>query len=331
MRIDEVSKKTGMKKRTIYFYIKEELLAPPVNSENGYYDFQEEDVRRLLLIGEFRNAGFPISMIRSIIKEPATAPYYLSNYVSALKKQRAHLEKTIESIGYVIEKLPLQIRLDSLYATVKNARIPAAIDKEELYRSEKDSAVLNRYLWRAFIPDDIKSDYEEFLWSKINRLVAESDNEDYVTLSNYLHSLCAAEIEALYRGQGIHFAFVVSLDEKGCRDYVAELKKNIDRNLKNESIVSHWKQNYRSFYLPTMRIYDSSAEQDIISQISPFFTKYLENIQKICRYLYDDMTGKNENLLARMNRTLGESIDLLCCHHAALEAFGGQCAPGRYQ
>ncbi|MEY8332456.1 MerR family transcriptional regulator [Lachnospiraceae bacterium 47-T17] len=85
MRIDEVSKKTGMKKRTIYFYIKEELLAPPVNSENGYYDFQEEDVRRLLLIGEFRNAGFPISMIRSIIKEPATAPYYLSNYVSALK------------------------------------------------------------------------------------------------------------------------------------------------------------------------------------------------------------------------------------------------------
>ena len=187
--------------------------------------------------------------------------------------------------------------------------------------------MLNRYLWRAFIPDDIKSDYEKFLWSKINRLVAESDNEDYVTLSNYLHSLCAAEIEALYRGQGIHFAFVVSLDEKGCRDYVAELKKNIDRNLKNESIVSHWKQNYRSFYLPTMRIYDSSAEQDIISQISPFFTKYLENIQKICRYLYDDLTGKNENLLARMNRTLGESIDLLCCHHAALEAFGGQCAP----
>ena len=214
-----------MKKRTIYFYIKEELLAPPVNEENGYYDFQEEDIRRIMLISEFRNAGFPISMIRSIIKEPATASYYLSSYVSAMKKQKAHLEKTIESIGYVIEKLPLHISLDSLYATMLNARIPAAINKEELHGGDKDSMVLNRYLWRPFIPNEIKSDYQEFLWSKINRLVAESNNEDYETLSRYLNSLCPQKIEELYKRSGIHLAFVVSLDEKGCRDYVDTLKK----------------------------------------------------------------------------------------------------------
>ena len=312
MKIHEVSKRTGMKKRTIYFYIKEELLAPPVNEENGYYDFQEEDIRRIMLISEFRNAGFPISMIRSIIKEPATASYYLSSYVSAMKKQKAHLEKTIESIGYVIEKLPLHISLDSLYATMLNARIPAAINKEELHGGDKDSMVLNRYLWRPFIPNEIKSDYQEFLWSKINRLVDESNNEDYETLSRYLNSLCPQKIEELYKRSGIHLAFVVSLDEKGCRDYVDTLKKYIDENLKNERLVRQWKQNYKSFYLPSMRIYDSSMEQDMSAQISQFFAKYRENIHKICRYLYDDL-----------NRILGDCMDLTGCHHAVLEAFGG--------
>lgn len=323
MKIHEVSKKTGMKKRTIYFYIKEELLTPSVNGENGYYDFQEDDVRRIMLISEFRNAGFPISMIRSIMKEPATASYYLSSYISFIKKQKVHLEKTIESINYVIEKLPLHISLDSLYEIILKAQIPAAIDREELYNSDKDSMVLNRYLWSPFIPDDIKNDYQEFLWSKINRFVAESNNEDYEKLSKYLNSLCPKEIEALYKNRGLHLAFVVSLDETGCRNYVDTLKKYIDENLRNIQIVRQWKQNYKSFYLPSMRIYDSSMEQNIIAQISPFFAKYRENIHKICQYLYDDLLQKNEDLLERMNRILGDCFDIACCHHAILEAFGG--------
>lgn len=296
-------------------------MAPPVNEANGYYDFGEEDVRRLMLIGEFRNAGFPISMIRSVMKEPATAAWYLSSYVSAMKKQKEHLEKTIESIRYVIEKLPLQISLDALYETVQKARIPAAIDKEEVCGSV-DLTILNRYLWSPFIPDDITSDYQEFLWSKINRLVSESSNEDYGTLLRYLNSLSPREIEVFYRGRGRHFSFVVSLDDAGCRTYVDTLRNNIEENLKNERLVRQWKRNYQSFYLPTMRIYDSSAEQNIIAQISPFFAKYRENIHKICRYLYDDLTEEDGGLLERMNRRLGESIDLTGCHHAVLEAFG---------
>lgn len=296
-------------------------MAPPVNEANGYYDFGEEDVRRLMLIGEFRNAGFPISMIRSVMKEPATAAWYLSSYVSAMKKQKEHLEKTIESIRYVIEKLPLQISLDALYETVQKARIPAAIDKEGVCGSV-DLTILNRYLWSPFIPDDITSDYQEFLWSKINRLVSESSNEDYGTLLRYLNSLSPREIEVFYRGRGLHFSFVVSLDDAGCRTYVDTLRNNIEENLKNERLVRQWKRNYQSFYLPTMRIYDSSAEQNIIAQISPFFAKYRENIHKICRYLYDDLTEEDGGLLERMNQKLGESIDLTGCHHAALEAFG---------
>lgn len=321
MRLHEISQKTGVKKRTIHFYIKENLLTPPINKENGYYDFQEEDVKRLVLISEFRNAGFPIFMIRSIIKEPATASYYLSNYMSTLKREKIHLEKTIESIEYVINKLPLQIHLDTLYQAILEAHIPTAVDKEELQGSTKDSGVLNRYLWSPFIPDDIQNDYQEFLWTKINQLVSESNNEDYEVLSQYLDSLCSKELENLYKGHRIHFAYIVSLDENGCRGYVETLKQAIYQNLKKPQIVNHWKSNYNSFYLPSMHIYDSSKEQGIISQISPFFAKYRENINKICAYLYDELQNKDTALLNQMYHILGDFLDLECCHHAALEAF----------
>ena len=70
-----------------------------------------------------------------------------------------------------------------------------------------------------------------------------------------------------------------------------------------------------------MRIYDSSKEQSIISQISPFFAKYRENIHKVCTYLYEDLQNQDTALLEQMYHILGDFLDLECCHHAALEAF----------
>ena len=39
MRIQEVVKRTKLQKRTIYFYIKEQLVTLASNQENGYHDF----------------------------------------------------------------------------------------------------------------------------------------------------------------------------------------------------------------------------------------------------------------------------------------------------
>ena len=76
MRIQEVVKRTNLQKRTIYFYIKEQLITPASNLENGYHDFSEEDVSRLIIIRKLRDAGLPLADIRSILSNPRTAPYY---------------------------------------------------------------------------------------------------------------------------------------------------------------------------------------------------------------------------------------------------------------
>ena len=60
MKINEVVKKTGMTKRTIYFYIEEQFIKPQINYDNGYYIFTDADVERLLLLQQLRKADFSI-------------------------------------------------------------------------------------------------------------------------------------------------------------------------------------------------------------------------------------------------------------------------------
>ena len=70
MRIQEVVKRTNLQKRTIYFYIKEQLITPASNQENGYHDFSEDDVSRLIMIRKLRDADLPLADIRSILSNP---------------------------------------------------------------------------------------------------------------------------------------------------------------------------------------------------------------------------------------------------------------------
>ena len=50
MKMKGICERTGISKRNIHFYIKEGLLTPATNPENGYYDFSEEDCQKILFI-----------------------------------------------------------------------------------------------------------------------------------------------------------------------------------------------------------------------------------------------------------------------------------------
>lgn len=322
MKINEVSKITGISKRNIHFYIKEKLLTPSINKENGYYEFNEIDCKKLSLIYEFRNAGLPISMIRSILKEPSTSSFYLSQYKNELNQKKQHLEKTMQSMNYIIEHLPLHITFNNLYSTVQKSEIPIYRHNETLDVDSKDAYLINRFLWSRFILEDIQNDYHEFLWSKINKLVSDDPSDDYRKIIIYLKSLSPSEIENLYKDNSSHFEWIVSLDEKGCKFYSEQLIKAIDNKLDDVTVIHYWKKNYDNFFLPNIRLYDSPIFQNIIIQISPFFEQYTKNIHKICLYLYNYLTSKEGfHLLQKMNSILGEYCDIENYHHAFFEAF----------
>ena len=106
MRIQEVVKRTNLQKRTIYFYIKEQLITPS-SQENGYHDFSEDDISRLIMIRKLRDAGLPLADIRSILSNPRTAPYYLHKQLHHLQTQLLTTEETIKSLDDFSSSLPV--------------------------------------------------------------------------------------------------------------------------------------------------------------------------------------------------------------------------------
>jgi DNA-binding transcriptional MerR regulator len=68
MRIEEVSKRTGLSKRTLRYYEKLGLLEPAQRSEGNYRMYQVEDVTALQRIKELRDLlGLELSEIRDIL------------------------------------------------------------------------------------------------------------------------------------------------------------------------------------------------------------------------------------------------------------------------
>lgn len=47
MKIQDVCNQTGLTKRNIHFYIRERLIFLAARLNNGYYDFSDDDCRRL--------------------------------------------------------------------------------------------------------------------------------------------------------------------------------------------------------------------------------------------------------------------------------------------
>ena len=83
----------GVTKKNIRFYEAEGLLTPRRNSENGYRDYQDEDVAALRQIKLLRKLGLPLSEIRSIQQGTITLDDGLRRHLVVLERQKENLEQ----------------------------------------------------------------------------------------------------------------------------------------------------------------------------------------------------------------------------------------------
>ncbi|HEY7263711.1 MAG TPA: MerR family transcriptional regulator [Trebonia sp.] len=66
MRIGELSERTGVPRRLLRYYEEQELIAPD-RAANGYRDYDERLVDRILQIRGLLQAGLPTRMIKRIL------------------------------------------------------------------------------------------------------------------------------------------------------------------------------------------------------------------------------------------------------------------------
>lgn len=321
MRMQEICKKTGFTKRNIHFYIKEGLLSPASDSQNGYYDFSEEDVKRLALIRLFRTAGLSIPVIRTILNTPDSTGLYLNQHMKKLRQEHKRLEEILNGMNYLFKQLPLNPDIDSLYALSSQIHIPEAQPcqtKEQF--DTNDNTQVNRILWSHFLPKTPFTEYQEFLWEKINHLINSSYNENCEKISRFLHSLNTADIDRLFRKKDRHINYIASLDHNGCLHYAEEMKKRLRTFLENEENVDVWKRYYALYIYPEVQIYDSDI-CPIMLEMSPLFAAYCNNIHASCKLVYDWMQQDSEGILLRdrLSAALRDDIDLIRSQYGELE------------
>jgi DNA-binding transcriptional MerR regulator len=322
MKIQEVCKRTGIARRTIHFYIKEELITPSINNSNGYYDFTEDDCRQLILIREYRKAEISLSVIKSLIKNPITAGFYLNLYVKKLNKKKIWIEETTKSIHYILENLPIKPDFSTLYTLSIESGIPDSVEHPDADSFDTyNNTLVNRFLWSSFLPDKNLTEYQQFLWIKLNHTTNLNNSPHYHSLNTFLQMLKPKYIDQIFVQRSHHYEYVASLDTQGCRTYAEEMKDSIELLVRKRAIVEFWKQNYETFILPNTFIF-SSALSNIVAEMSPFFSSYRDNILLCCDLLYQwlhSVDGKD--LLAQLNHTLKPQLDLSSCNHGQLEAL----------
>ncbi|HSS63403.1 MAG TPA: Cu(I)-responsive transcriptional regulator [Gammaproteobacteria bacterium] len=67
MRIQEASRQSGMRPKTIRFYEEIGLVRPAARSANGYRQFNDTDVRTLKFIARARKLGFSVEDIQKLL------------------------------------------------------------------------------------------------------------------------------------------------------------------------------------------------------------------------------------------------------------------------
>lgn len=97
MKINEVSKRTGMSIRTLQYYDTIGLLKPSAYTASGYRLYDETSLERLQQILLFRELEFPLKEIKNIIDAPDfDRTKALEQQIELLTMKKEHLENLIQ-------------------------------------------------------------------------------------------------------------------------------------------------------------------------------------------------------------------------------------------
>lgn len=113
MKINEVEALAGITKKNIRFYEEQGLLSPRRNSENGYRDYGDEEVRILRQIKLLRKLGLPIEEIRKMRQGTHTVADGMRRHLVSLERERQNVTEAIALCRSLQER---DIPLDALEA-----------------------------------------------------------------------------------------------------------------------------------------------------------------------------------------------------------------------
>lgn len=141
MKINEVEQMVGVTKKNIRFYEQQGLLHPKRNSENGYREYDEEDVNCLKKIKLLRKLAMPIEEIRRIQSGELLLMDALNRQLIVLEREKINLTETSGLCRLILED-------DNLYQTLSpDQYLERMVEMEEKgtkFKSMSNDAIMQK-------------------------------------------------------------------------------------------------------------------------------------------------------------------------------------------
>jgi DNA-binding transcriptional MerR regulator len=281
MRISDIVQRTGLTKKTIYYYIHEGLLSPARESKNGYLIFTDEDIVVLQAICKLRALDISVEDIRSILAFPNTANYYFVKQLKELSGKTAKLEWQKKCIENILDSIHPESNREGIFALldsfiIKGKGIPAenAIDTT-------DAQLMAAYFWGTFMHGIEMTEYRRFLWNRLINYIVIHQSPEMIGLRNFLYSLSPQETQTVFAQRSELIEQIASLTESDFKPFILKMITAIIEQLNNPVFIKSWKKHYTQFIHPSTCFYDSPASE-IMRDFSPRFSSYQRNVNACC-------------------------------------------------
>ena len=230
----------------------------------------------------------------------------------------AHAKRCEKCIGKLMGTLPLRPKYDDLSRLVDEAG--PVLHDQAFSGADYDATLVNRILWTVFIPDEKMTNYQEFLWGKLNRLAVERYAADYKKLYDYM-SAHNQRVTRNYLVYTRHSNEIASFGQAETEAYSTKMIERLSDFTDSPQLTKLWVAHYDDFYLPMVRVLNSELTK-IVEEMSPLFQRFRHNVNEACRRTYNWLhsdAGKAQ--LELLRERLGTCFDLEHYCHGQLESM----------
>ena len=188
---------------------------------------------------------------------------------------------------------------------------------------DSDVNLISLYLWGPFLNGITMSEYQKYLWDKLQKETAKVPSGTLLTMKDYLYSLTAEQLDHELQLRTRHIEEIAMLTQETMPAYVRKACQWIADCSESDAFAMTWKQDYHTHTLPLTRLYDSDFNS-LMTELSPRFSDYYRNIHLCCDQIYDWLLSDDgADIFSRLSEQLGGYMDLCALHHGEIAALFG--------
>ena len=304
MRIQEISKLTGLSKKTLHFYINEGLVSPK-KSENNYYEFSEEDVTILKQIIVFRKAGLSIQTIKEVYDYPAATNFFLHRSFNELKQEIADKMMQLQNLEAILNTIPpngTPVHVGNI-PTDFLKQIPDTGWINQMHPSV-DERIIALLVLAPFM-DITVDEYKTYLWSKIISDLKYHLKDNTKIIARLIYSLNGPQIKEMSAFQFELMKGIATSDD--VQVYVNHLIERIEQMCNDKELLEKWKLLYHPLLVPIANFLKTTTNNKRINQYNPLLDQCISKFNVIISVCMQKLQGTE--LEQRFKECIGEYIN----------------------